>query len=103
MNVDPLNTNPKKMSFAHKEYTIQGEMVMTKDSVSDIDFVRSSDPNYVGNLKFKLAQELGVELLKHGCIEFTSMKDPSDFVTHVRARTFVVSSDNVQILREKGF
>ena len=101
--IDPLNVPAKKGGPVHPDYAIRGEMVMVTRTISEFDSLQKNNPNDIINLKFELAQELGVELLKHGCVEFTSLKEPMNFTAQVRARVFVVPSEDVQILREKGF
>ena len=102
-HIDPLNIPARKPKQAHEDYAVRGEMVTTTRSISEFEAMQKGNPQDIINLKFEIAQELGVELLKHGCVEFTSMKDPLNFTTQIRARVFVVPSEDVQILRERGF
>jgi hypothetical protein len=99
--IDPLNV-PAKQTSRFNDYSIRGEMVTHSKAVNSLAMIQG-DPHFAINLKLQMAQELGAELLKHGCIEFTSQDDPITFAKLIRARCFVVPSEDVQILREKGF
>lgn len=100
--IDPLNVPSKKGGPVHPDYAIRGEMVTHTRMVSALEMM-NKDPHFAINLKLQMAQELGAELLKHGCIEFTSQDDNLAMTKIIRARCFVVPSEDVQLLREKGF
>jgi hypothetical protein len=99
--IDTLNM-PAKQASPLNDYAIRGEMVTHTKEVNSLSMIKG-DPHFAINLKLEMAQELGAELLKHGCIEFTSQDNPITFAKVVRARCFVVPSEDVQVLREKGF
>jgi hypothetical protein len=109
-SADPFNTPAKKIGTQTvvdnvsgvNNYYIRGEMVALTKHVNSLQMIQG-DPHFAINLKLEMAQELGAELLKHGCIEFTSQDDPVTLAKLIRARCFVVPSEDVQILREKGF
>jgi hypothetical protein len=107
-SADPFNRPAKKVGTQTSidnesgNHYIRGEMVIVMKTISELQQM-SADPNFVSNLKFDLASQLGVELLKHGCVEFTSADDMAHMSKTIRARCFVVPSEDVQLLREKGF
>ena len=90
---DSYTTRPE--AFEYTEYAIRGQMVVAKMSVG------SNEYNVVPPEIFKkeLAVQIADELLKSNSISFTRRYDLVTNHFNLAARTFVVSNEDVQLLR----
>ena len=95
---DPWHRVYDSSSPTGNEYAIKGEMLMVSHHYDDFMI----DEMGRDEVKRQLAMQIALELLKSKFIEFTQSKDPISGKTLIRARAFVVLSNQVQILREKG-
>ena len=77
------------------EYAIKGIMVIASSAYNSIEMVHLNKDE----IKKRLAIQLAEEMLTKGCIEYTQGFDPLNQSTMIRARTFVVPSADVQLLR----
>ena len=80
-------------------HAIQGKMLCAEDHFQEDDFSYISDYE----IKMKMVKLIANELFASRCVEFTKKIDPLTGVTTIRARVFVTSDANVQILRKAGY
>lgn len=76
---------------------IKGWPVTVDYVLNEIMFMEANSSD--DDIKFKLCQNLAVELFKGGMIEFTKEQRHDTGDTHYRARIFAVPNTEVQFLR----
>ena len=82
-----------------KDYAIKGEMLMVSHIYDDFTI------NEVGKdeIRRQMAELITRELLASKMMEFTQMTEPITGKKIIKARAFIVPSDQVQILRTNGY
>lgn len=90
---DPYTTRPE--AFGYTEYAIRGQMVVAKMSVGPNEY----DVVPPEIFKKELAVLIAGDLLKGNLISFTRFYDLATDTHNLAARTFVVSNEDVQLLR----
>ena len=97
---DPMyNTITSSNTSVMPPNMIQGEMLVVSLEF-DQDAVTMIGKDAV---KRQLAEKLAAGIVEHKMVEFTQMTDPINFKTIVKARIFLVPSDDVQLLRKAGY
>jgi hypothetical protein len=78
------------------DYPIQGKMVVAQCQISEHKLVTDEIKDQIRN---NLIHQIADFILQNKLVEFTQMKDPMSFDTHVKARCFITPDSNVRILR----
>lgn len=96
--------NWNNATINHKEYHIQGKMVVVSRSYDFAHRMNSTldDDAYNDVIKKQLIQDMVNELWKNKHIEFTKTEDPRQHAYMYRARVCTVPDTQVRILREQG-
>ena len=86
--------------FTTHDYVIGGKLVVGRAIMED-DFAKMMKTDYDARLqiKQKLIHEMAQFILENNLVEFTQMKDPITYKTHVAVRAYLAPDDQVKILR----
>ena len=86
--------------FESMDVAITGKMVMVSatidDSIMMAHHLPEQDRKYI---REQMAMQIAGFLLDNNMIEYTQMKDPIDFKTHIRGRIFVTPNDQTKLIR----
>lgn len=86
--------------FESMDVAITGKMVMVSatidDSIMMAHHLPEQDRKYI---REQMAMQIAGFLLDNNMIEYTQMKDPIDFKTHIRGRIFVTPNDQTKLVR----
>ena len=86
--------------FETHDYAITGKMVMVSATIDDsimlAHHLPEQDRKYI---REQMAMQIAGFLLDNNMIEYTQMKDPIDFKTHIRGRIFVTPNDQTKLIR----
>jgi len=87
--------------FEAMDVAITGKMVMVSATLDD-DIIAmkghlpEQDRKYI---REQMAMQIAGFLLDNNMIEYTQMKDPINFKTHLRGRIFVTPNDQTRLIR----
>ena len=86
--------------FEAMDVAITGKMVMVSATIDDsimlAHHLPEQDRKYI---REQMAMQIAGFLLDNNMIEYTQMKDPIDFKTHIRGRIFVTPNDQTKLIR----
>lgn len=86
--------------FEPMDVAITGKMVMVSATIDDsimlAHHLPEQDRKYI---REQMAMQIAGFLLDNNMIEYTQMKDPIDFKTHIRGRIFVTPNDQTKLIR----
>jgi hypothetical protein len=82
------------------DYVIKGEMLLASLVYTEYDALNLTEAERKSRIKEKLAKQLAEYILENKMVEFTQMTDHVTGDKTVKARCFLVPSNEVQIIRE---
>jgi hypothetical protein len=86
--------------FEPMDVAITGKMVMVSATIDDSIMMAHNLPDKDRKyIREQMAMQIAGFLLDNNMIEYTQMKDPIDFKTHIRGRIFVTPNDQTKLIR----
>ena len=91
-----------EVSIDAKEYAIQGKMIMARVVLNSFEVMNGDTEEFKQHVRKQLVSQLVDFMLENKFVQIVSTQDPSTLTKLVSARCFVVSSTDVQLIREKS-
>ena len=93
--------NDVDVNFEAMDYAITGKMIKVTATLDESvvmmkGHLAESDRKYI---REQLAMQIAGFLMDNNCIEYTQMKDPLSFKTHINGRIFVTPNDQTRLIR----
>ena len=91
-----------KTEFETMDYAITGKMVKVSATMDESLIEMQHGPLPERDRKYireQMAKQIAGVLLDNNMIEFTQMKSPIDFRTHIMGRIFVTPNDQTKLVR----